>query len=75
MKKFKPNLPLGVGWILYALTHIATHIIANPNNLIHFLTGVACALIVFGVALSAFSSSLGYKKFRSWKFCLKHKDI
>lgn len=51
MKRFKLNLPLCIGLVMFSLAHIAGHFTAMPHMLSLCLILLAVALELWGVVL------------------------
>lgn len=74
MKKFKPNLALGIGFILYAATIIVTRYWNIPDILHYALMLSAVALELWGGIILARSPEMKNSKLRSWKLRLIGKE-
>jgi len=51
MKKAKINLMFVVGWVLFSIMQIITHIVGALNNLLHFISGFAAGLMLAGTLM------------------------
>lgn len=68
--KFKPNLPLGIGLLLFSATQILSRFIDIPNLPHYALLLSALALELWGGILIARSPSMKDSKLRQWKLRL-----
>jgi hypothetical protein len=74
MRKFKSNLPLSIGIILFAATLIASHCWDLPDMLYCGLTLLAVALELLGVIILARSPEMKNSRLRRWKLRLIGKE-
>lgn len=70
MMKFKSNLPLGIGLLIFAATQILSRFIDIPNIPHYALMLSALALEMWGIILYARSPVMKNSKFRQWKLRL-----
>ena len=70
MIKLKPNLILGMGIMLFSITHIVNYYLSIPENLHSALMVVALAIELWGVILISRSPEIKNSKLRQWKLRL-----
>ena len=70
MMKFKPNLPLSIGLLIFSATLILNSIISIPNIPYNVLRFTALALELWGVIRLARSPEMKHCKLRQWKLRL-----
>ena len=68
--KFKPNLPLSIGLLLFSIIQIFSYYISAPSVPYYALKLSALALELWGVILLARSPEMKNSKFRQWKLRL-----
>lgn len=68
--KFKPNLPLCIGMLLFTATQILSRFISIPNILHYILMLPALTLEFWGIFLLARSPEMKNSKLRQWKLSL-----
>lgn len=74
MKKFKPNVPLTVGLLLFTFTQIITRLISVPDIPCYALMLVAVSFEIWGILLATRSPEFKNSKLRQWKLRLIGKE-
>ena len=76
MKKYRTNIPLCIGLVLFAALQIAEHVMKNamPEPLYTVLLFLAVGLEILGVILMARSPEMKNSKLRQWKMRLIGKE-